>query len=181
MQTLLINGSPHSEGDTVALVRAMKEALRGDVVQFDCYKAKLSPCIDCRRCHRVAGCALDDDMQRVYALIAESDALVIASPVYFCLPTPPVIALGSRLETYWCAGFRGEAFMKRTKRGGVILVGGGSGGMDFAESASKRYLRAAGVASFGPTVISAHTDELPAARDEEALRQAALLAEFLNG
>lgn len=180
MKTLLLNASPHANGDTAALIRAFTCALNGEIERFDCFSANLSPCIDCRRCHRVPGCAIDDDMQRVFRAIEASDAIVLASPVWFSLPTPPALALGSRLETYYCAVFRGEPPLPRNRVGGVLLVGGGSGGFDSALTSAKRLLRAAGAGSFGPAAISRHTDTVPAKDDVQALQDAVALAEYLN-
>ena len=81
-KTLIFNGSPRKKGDTAALIRALTEDLAGQYRVVDCYRADISPCIDCRSCRRVKKCVLPDDMQEVYAYIEECDNIVIASPIY---------------------------------------------------------------------------------------------------
>ena len=181
MKTLLIFASPHAKGDTAALTDALIQNLNGEVVRFECYRRNVSPCVDCRRCLRESGCAIQDDMRLIYDCLADADAIVLASPVYYSLPTPPAIAVMSRLQTVYAARFRGDTPVRRGKPGGVLLTGGGSGGMDSAETAEKRMLRAMGVNRFGETAISAETDRVPACEDANAIAAAARLAEFLNG
>lgn len=180
MKTLLINASPHSNGDTSALIQALTARLRGEIVSFECYRRNVSPCVDCRRCLREPGCAIDDDMRFVFESLADADTVVLASPIYFSLPTPPAIALMSRFQTVYASRFRREKIRFPEKRGGILLTGGGSGGADSAEAVAKRLLRAAGVRTFGETVVSARTDHLPARADTNALAAAIRLANFLN-
>ncbi|MGN0802480.1 MAG: flavodoxin family protein [Candidatus Faecivicinus sp.] len=181
MHTLIFNGSPHPSGDTSALIAALRRGLSGEISQIDCYRARVSPCVDCRRCVRQPGCAIDDDMQPIYPLIERCDCIVIATPVYFSLPTPPVLSVCSRLQTYFCASFfRKSPVEIRPKRGGILLAGGGSGSAEPAEATARRLLRAMKVRQIGPVAASLQTDRIPAAKDAEALAQAARLADFLN-
>lgn len=180
MKTLLINASPHSNGDTSALIQALTAHLRGEIVSFECYRRSVSPCVDCRRCFREPGCSIDDDMRFIFESLADADAVVLASPIYFSLPTPPTIALMSRFQTVYASRFRKDKIRFPEKRGGILLTGGGSGGADSAEAVAKRLLRAAGVRAFGETVVSAQTDRIPARADANALAAAIRLADFLN-
>lgn len=181
MQMLILNGSPRPNGDTAALIGALRANLTGDVVQIDCYCAHISPCVDCRRCARLPGCAIEDDMQALYPIIESCDGLVIATPVYFSLPTPPLLAVASRLQTYFCArAFRGESPTLRPKRGGILLAGGGSGSAAPAEQTARRLLRAMNACEIGPVVASLRTDEIPASEDARAMADAQILADFLK-
>jgi len=142
MKTLILNGSPRPSGDTAALVRALRENLTGEVIEINCYRANISPCVDCRRCTRTPGCAIQDDMQTLYPVIEECDCIVIATPVYFSLPTAPVLSVCSRIQTYFCASFfRKSPVPIRPKRGGIILTGGGSGSAVPAEETVRRLLK----------------------------------------
>lgn len=181
MKTLILNGSPHPNGDTAALLRALKERLSGEITQVDCYRASISPCVDCRYCTTHSGCAQKDDMQRIYPVIEECDCVVVATPVYFSLPTPPVLSVCSRLQTYFCQSyFQNSPAEIRPKRGGILLTGGGNGSAAPAESAIRRLLRAVRCVEIAPAVASLNTDRLPAWEDEKALDAARWLADFLN-
>lgn len=181
MKTLILNGSPHPNGDTAALLSALKSRLSGEIIQIDCYRADIAPCVDCRWCAAHSGCAVRDDMQALYPVIETCDRVVISTPVYFSLPTPPLLNVCSRLQTYFCQSFFRRAPVEiQPKRGGILLAGGGSGSAEPAEAAARRLLRAVKCAEIGPTAASLHTDRLRARDDSAALEAAKQLAFFLN-
>ena len=181
MTTLILNGSPRPDGDTAALIAALRENLTGEVYQADCYRDKIAACIDCRHCLTHSGCAIQDGMQRWYPILERCDCVIAASPVYFSLPTPPLMAFASRLQPYFCAScMRHEPAVIRPKRGAILLVGGGSGSAGPAETALRGVLRALKVRDIPPAVCSLSTDRLPAARDVAALNAAASCGQLLS-
>ena len=95
MKTLIFNGSPRKNGNTVSLINRLMELMDGEFKVVDAYRSNISPCMDCRYCWKQPGCAIDDEMQEVYRYIEECDNIVIASPIYF-----------SELNWMWRAGFR---------------------------------------------------------------------------
>ena len=133
MKTLILNGSPRKQGDTMSLVNLITENMEGEYKRIDAYRCDISPCVDCRYCWKNNGCAIKDEMQEVYDYIQECDNIVIASPIYFSELTGKLLDVGSRLQTYFSAKFlRKENPVAKPKKGAVILIGGGSGGMDKA-------------------------------------------------
>ena len=160
---------------------ALREELRGEIIEVCCYRANISPCVDCRRCAKEPGCAIRDGMQDIYPVLEECDNIVIASPVYFSLPTGPLLNMCSRIQTYFCATFfRRSPVPIKPKRGGVILSGGGSGSAAPAEETARRILKYMKAKEIGPVAASLKTDKGPAADDSEALEAARALARFLN-
>ena len=181
MKTLIFNGSPRRNGDTAAMIAELKQNLHGEVIELACYREKISPCVDCRSCMQKPGCAIPDGMQKYYEILQDCDCVVIASPVYYSLPTAPLLAVMSRLQTWFCASrFRKEPVQVKPKRGGMILSGGGSGSADPAIDTCRRLLRVMRAKEIGPMVLSLDTDHVPAAQDADALAQARALAAFLN-
>ncbi len=83
VKTLIINGSPRKNGDTVQLIRKLKEKIPGEVVEFVCYQSDIKGCVDCRYCWEHDGCCRKDGWQELEQVIQECDNLLIASPVYF--------------------------------------------------------------------------------------------------
>ncbi len=182
MNTLIFNGSPRPNGDTAALISALKEALAGGVDIVNCYRADIRPCVDCRACRQSFACAIEDEMQAVYSRILEADAIVIASPVYFSSLTGRTLDVLSRLQPGFYARSRGEAgFSNKARRGGILLVGGGIGSAELAVKQSRLLLRAMNCVAIAEPVMSLSTDRLPAAQDAAALDAARELARFLNG
>ncbi|MDR0446814.1 MAG: flavodoxin family protein [Oscillospiraceae bacterium] len=180
MKTLIINGSPRQNGDTAALIKALRPGLMGEISELSTYRARLTPCVDCRFCRASPGCAIDDDMRTIYA--DDYDRVVIASPVYYGSLTPPVIALASRLQIYHSAKhFRGEPIIPRPKRGGVLLAGGGKGNPAEARRLSRVMLRILGAElREEDVVVSLNTDTLAAGDDTDALEAARALGERLS-
>ncbi|MDR2360416.1 MAG: flavodoxin family protein [Oscillospiraceae bacterium] len=179
-KTLIINGSPRAHGDTAALIAELSRHLDGDIAELSAFRANIAPCIDCRACRTVRGCVFDDDMRMVYA--DDFDALVIASPVYFSNLPGALLSLASRLQPWHNAKYYlGEPIMPRPKLGGLIFVGGGSGNESGAQRAVRPIFRLLNAAGFEDhTVLSMHTDTLPAAEDRAALDGARELAYRLN-
>lgn len=182
MKTLIFNGSPRKNGDTAGLLKILEEDLGGEIIRIDAYYCNISPCIDCRYCQSHEGCSISDEMTAVYGHISDCDNIVIASPIYFSELTGPLLCVGSRLQTYFCSGFfRGKKIVLKPKKGAVILVGGGDGSSNKAESTAKILLRFMGVSEILPTVCSHNTNTVPAVNDSEAIRGIIGLAEKLNG
>lgn len=179
MHTFILNGSPRPSGDTAALLEACKRALAGPFTQIDAYREKVIPCLDCRAC-RTGDCPLPDRMREIGRLAAESSAILIASPVYFSSLTPPLAAIGSRLQSRYYASLQGEG-IGDGKRGAVLLAAGGNGAPDGAYRMARQFLRLWGVQGEIPLAGAWQTDSVPASLDREALRQAERLAAFLEG
>lgn len=182
MKTLILNGSPRPNGDTASLVKILAEKLEGECRIIDCYRADISPCVDCRACRKKSGCAIKDDMQDIYRYAEECDNVILASPIYFSELTGKLLDVASRFQTYFSAKFfRGEKPEIRPKRGAVILVGGGNGKPDNAYSTAVCILKLINVQEIYPLVCSHNTDNVPAIQDIGAVEKIKALAEFLNG
>ncbi len=170
MKTLILNGSPRANGDTASLIHIVTEGLRGEHKVLDTYRCDISPCVDCRYCREHPGCAIQDEMQEIYDYIQQCDNILIASPIYFSELTGKLLDVGSRLQTYFCAGFfRGEKPIPKPKKGAVLLVGGGDGHMDKAYETACVLLRHMNCYTIHEVVFSHNTNTRPAVHDEQAL------------
>ena len=171
MKTLIINGSPRKNGDTAALVAALKKNLTGSIVEISAYYDDVSPCMDCRECWRQKGCVIQDDMEKIFA--DDYKVVVVASPIY-CSGFPgPLVNLASRFQAHYAAKrFLKDEIVYKKKAAGLILVGGGDGKPTHAISMAKwvfKHLNAE--LADENTVLSLNTDTLPAEHDADALRQ----------
>ncbi|MBE5787633.1 MAG: flavodoxin family protein [Clostridiales bacterium] len=171
MRTLIFDGSPRRKGDTAALIAAFAENLSGEYTVIRAYECRhISPCIDCRGCWKHPGCVIRDGMQEVYGLIAESDCIVIASPIYYSGLTGPLLSLLSRLQAVYCAKrFQGVSLIEKPKTGVILLAGGGNGGPDPAVQTAKMLLAAMNAQGILPPIMSLNTDQIPAKGDASAL------------
>lgn len=180
MKTLIFNGSPRKKGNTSALVDEIVKRLDGEVKIIRAYDCKVSPCIDCRFCWKNPGCAIKDSMQEIYNDIQEADNIVIASPTYFSELTGQLLAVMSRLQTYWCAIYlRKETPIPKRKKGGVIIVRGGDGVLKKAEDTAKTLLHDMNAGTVG-VVFADKSDEIPSVEHEGVMDSLMKLAEAMN-
>lgn len=181
MKTLIINGSPRKNGFTAALTGRLRELLNGDVDIVETYRAKVSPCMDCRYCWTHPNCVLQDAMQDIYTKIEAADNIVIASPINFAELTGSLLSWASRLQLYWVAKYirNEDLWSGKNKYGAVILVDGGGGLKDIALGTAKRLLREMG-AKFKDFVYFSGTDENDPLSDETTLNGLDNIAAVLN-
>ncbi len=181
MKTLIFNGSPRKNGNTAALVNEVVSRLEGEYKIVDAYYCGIKPCIDCRYCKKHPACSIEDGMNEIYEYIRECDNIVVASPLNFAEVTGQLLSVLSRLQMFYCNEvFRKEKLIKKEKRGGIILVGGGDGGITGALKTARIILHHMNVREIAPEVCSHSTDVLDAKDDVAAVTAAIKLAEFLN-
>lgn len=181
MKTLIFNGSPRINGDTESLINLIKERLAGEYRVLNAYRSDISPCMDCRYCWENSGCAIKDEMQEIYDNIQVCDNILIASPIYFSELTGKLLDVGSRLQTYFCAKFfRKENPIEKSKKGAVVLVGGGDGRMDKAYETACTLLHHMNCHNIHDVVFSHNTNERPAIDDRKALMGIESVIQFFN-
>jgi multimeric flavodoxin WrbA len=100
MRITVLVGSPRRNGNTETLADALiagAEAAGAEVTKFSLRGKKIAPCVNCDFCKTHDRCAVDDDMTAVYDLLVRTDALVLATPVYFYNMSAQLKALLDRL------------------------------------------------------------------------------------
>ena len=181
LKTLIINGSPRKNGDTVSLINKLTEQLTGDYKIFDAYYSDISPCIDCRYCWENAGCSINDEMSKIYDYIVDCDNVVLASPIYFSQPTGKLLNICSRFQTYFASKhFRNQVPLIKSKKGAVILVGGGDGNPQKAYETLCGVLNHINTTEIYELVGSFNTNEIPAIEDDNVITEIKNMAGFLN-
>ena len=88
MNILILQSSPRANGNTAWMAEEyMKaaEAAGHDVKLVNVSKKKIAGCLACEYCHTKGNgaCIQKDDMQELYPLMAEAEALVLAAPIYY--------------------------------------------------------------------------------------------------
>lgn len=181
MKTLIINGSPRREGNTVSLIRVLKEHLKGEVVELSAFYSDIAPCVDCRGCWETAKCVVHDEMQVIYD--DDFDNIVMASPVYYGTLPGSVLSLISRLQPWHAATyFIKEPLRQKPKKSAAILTAGGKGNQERAfhhMGAMFKQLNATGFRDH--VACSPNTDVIPASEDEKARENVIKIARWLNG
>jgi multimeric flavodoxin WrbA len=107
MKVLGIYGSPRKGGNSdVLLDQTLEEAEQAgaETGRIYCRKLKnLSGCLECGGCDDTGECVVDDDMQEIYPLLKEADAIVLAAPVFFYNIPAQAKALVDRSQACWAA------------------------------------------------------------------------------
>lgn len=85
---LIISSSPRIGGNSDILCDELAKGATDaahNVTKFNLQKLDIKPCIGCEHCHTKSGgiCVHKDDMEQIFEVMAKSDVLVMASPVYF--------------------------------------------------------------------------------------------------
>lgn len=181
MKTLIFNGSPRINGDTQSLISIIIQNIKDEYKIVNAYRCTISPCLDCRYCWKNRGCAIDDEMQEVYSYIQKCDNILIASPIYFSELTGKLLDVGSRLQTYFCAKFfRKEIAIPRSKKGAVILVGGGDGYMNKAYETAQTLLHHMNCYNIHELVSCHNTNEKLSIENKQILLGIDSIINFFN-
>ena len=108
MKVLLINGSPHANGNTYLALTEVANTLNECGIETELVHIGVKPirsCIACGRCKEIGEnrCVFDDDIcNSISAKMRDSDGLVIGSPVYYGQPNGALLSLIQRM--FYSAG-----------------------------------------------------------------------------
>ena len=88
MNVLILQGSPRKSGNTAWMAEEFKKAAEAAghrVTLVEVAHKKIAGCLACDYCHGKGNgaCVQKDDMQELYPLLKEAEALVLASPIYY--------------------------------------------------------------------------------------------------
>jgi multimeric flavodoxin WrbA len=103
MKVLLVNGSPHKEGNTFVALKEVAEQLKAQDIDSEIVWIGNQPargCIDCCVCRRkgLGRCVFDGDMCNIIIdKMKEADALMLGSPVYYGQPSGSLLAYQQRM------------------------------------------------------------------------------------
>lgn len=125
MKVLLVNGSPHRQGNTFIALSEAAGALEADGVQTEIVSIgtkAVQGCIGCRRCAELGHCVFNDELySTLREKVKEADGLIVGSPVYYAGPNGSLCALLDRL--FYSAGdllaYKPAAAVAVCRRGGA--------------------------------------------------------------
>lgn len=101
MKVLLINGSPHPDGNTSIALGEVAETLKSEGIETEILWIGTKPvqgCIGCYKCATTGICVFRDDLYvKAREAVGNADAIIIGSPVYYAGPSGSLCALLDRL------------------------------------------------------------------------------------
>ena len=147
MKRVILVGSPRSNGRSAQLAEMLFEANIDERPEDELFLVPVSeidvgPCIGCNACRaksevvtrdddgnevscQLHRCVFDDDMQTLYDLLDDADALTVVCPVYFSGVPAPMKCVIDRLQPYfWAYREDGPRLPKRPLELHIVGEGG---------------------------------------------------------
>lgn len=90
METVVLFGSPHKDGNTIQVVNALSETLKQkghNVRMLYLNDLNIRPCQGCYACIPKGICKINDDMKDIRKYMIDADLIVYASPIYWYGPS----------------------------------------------------------------------------------------------
>ena len=118
MNVLMINGSPHAQGNTYIALHEMEKVFHQEGVGTEILhigNKDIRGCIACRKCGELGRCVFDDAVNEAMPKFAACDGLVVGSPVYYASANATLIAFLPRL-------FYSSRFDKTMKVGAAVAA-----------------------------------------------------------
>lgn len=118
MKVLILNGSPHAEGNTAIALNEMVKVFKEENVEYELIQIgnkDIRGCVSCGKCGELKKCVFDDIVNQIADKFRDADGLVVGSPVYYANANATVSALLQRL-------FYSSKFDKTMKVGAGVVV-----------------------------------------------------------
>ena len=118
MKVLMLNGSPHANGNTAAALNELIKVFDAEGIETETVQVgskNIRGCIACHKCGELGRCVFDDEVNQIAAKFEQADGLIIASPVYYASANATLVACLDRL-------FFSTHFDKTMKVGASIAV-----------------------------------------------------------
>lgn len=138
-KVLVLLGSPRKKGNSALLAEKIAEGAASEGASVETVflqDLEIRTCKSCYACQTPGskGCAIDDDMQKLYPLMLEADAWVLASPVYW-------FTMSAQLKLWMDRCFAFPAYAEDPFSGRRIAVAMAYGGEDPFDSGCVNALR----------------------------------------
>lgn len=168
MKVLMINGSPHKEGNTYIALKEMEKIFSEEGIESEIIQVGNKPIRGC--CMEKGQCVFGDCVNEIAPKFEECDGLVIGSPVYYASANGTMISFLDRL-------FYSTPFDKTMKVGASVAVAR-RGGLSATFDELNKYFTISGMpVASGQYWNSVHGREIgEAAQDAEGLQGMRTLA-----
>ncbi len=136
VKLLVVSASPRVYGNSRIVARIVSRIARDientDVYELDVFDYRIEPCIGCvsddvKLCR--FPCVVDDDMNKLYRLIMDSDGIIFISPIYWYSVPGPLKNFIDRLTIFENAIFTEGRSRLEGKVAGFIAIGNDTGGI----------------------------------------------------
>ena len=127
MKVLMINGSPHSKGNTATALNEMVKIFEAEGVETKIVHVGnkvVRGCVACGKCNEIGHCVFDDIVNETAPLFEQADGLVIATPVYYASANGTLISFLDRLffSTHFDKTMKVGASISIARRAGSVAT-----------------------------------------------------------
>lgn len=127
MKVLMVNGSPHQNGNTYIALHEMEKAFAEQGIETEILhigNKDIRGCIGCRRCKESGKCVFNDAVNEAAAKFQECDGLVVGTPVYYASANATLVAFLTRLfySTPFSKSMKVGAAVAAARRGGLTAT-----------------------------------------------------------
>ena len=127
MKVLMLNGSPHAEGNTYMALQEMekvfvKEGIETEILHIG--NKDIRGCIGCGSCAGTGKCVFQDLVNETAGKFEACDGLVVGSPVYYASANATLVAFLTRLfySTHFDKTMKVGAAVAAARRGGLTAT-----------------------------------------------------------
>lgn len=124
MKVLMINGSPHKEGNTYIALHEMEKIFAEEAIETEILhigNKDIRGCIACRYCVQNGKCGFNDVVNEAASKFEECSGFVVGSPVYYASANATLVAFLTRLffSTHFDKTMKVGAAVVAARRGGL--------------------------------------------------------------
>ncbi len=161
MKVLIINGSPHVDGCTATALKEVEKELNKEGIETETVNIgnkDIRGCIGCFKCKELKKCVFDDEVNEVAKLFAESDGILIGTPVYYS-------GMNGTLKAFLDRLFH-SSYVGKTMKVGAAVISSRRAGSTSAYDEIHKYFGIAGM----PIATSTYWNEVHGSNKEEVLK-----------
>ncbi len=127
MKVLMLNGSPHTEGNTYTALQEMEKVFVREGIETEILhigNKDIRGCIGCGSCAKTGKCVFDDMVNETAGKFEACDGLVVGSPVYYASANATLVAFLTRLfySTRFDKTMKVGAAVAAARRGGLTAT-----------------------------------------------------------
>lgn len=164
MKVLMINGSPHADGNTAIALGEMAKIFEMEGIAVETIQVghrDIRGCTGCGKCFREGKCVFDDLVNELAPKLDACDGLVLGSPVYYAAANSTLTALLDRL-------FYSTMRVPKTMKVGASVAVARRGGCTTTFDQLNRYFTISGM----PVASSLYWNSIHGALPGEAAQDA---------
>lgn len=177
MKVLMINGSPHSQGNTYTALHEMEKIFAENGIETEILhigNQAIRGCIACNSCVEKGKCVFDDAVNEAAPKFEACDGIVIGSPVYYASANSTLISFMTRLFY--------SAHCDKTMKVGAAVAAARRGGLSATFDEMNKFFTISGM----PVASSQYWNSIhgraqgEAAQDAEGLQTMRTLAKNMT-